>query len=248
MPMTPEQLTEIMPSLPLSQAREVLPVIIATCQRFGITSKRQVAAFLAQTGMESGAFRFLEEHATGDAYEGRSGNPEPGDGRRYKGRGWIQLTFRLNYRRAGRALGLDLEGNPQQVARYPAAALVSGWFWRSGSASGDLNVYADIGPQVVPSDSPLWSRVAGGKNNFFRKWGRSAEPTGFDICTYGVNGGFNGKDARDAIYARALRVLPENPVGAGGSAGLASASTGPNPLLLVAIAGATYLFFRSLRR
>ena len=210
--MTPEQLKEIMPSMPLERARALLPALVETCQRFGITTRLQVAAFLAQTGMESGAYRYLEELATGEDYEGRAGNPQPGDGRRYKGRGWIQLTFRLNYRKAGRELGLNLEENPEQVARYPAAALVSGWFWRRGSASGDLNVYADIGPQVVPPDSPVWARVAGGKDNFFRKWRRDVPPTGFDICTYGVNGGFNGKDARDAIYARALQVLPENPL------------------------------------
>lgn len=245
--MTIDQLREIVP-MPAERASAVLPAFIETCQRWGITSRLQVAAFLAQMGMESGAFRYLEELASGDAYEGVGSNTQPGDGRRYKGRGWTQLTFRGNYRRAGRALGLDLEGNPEQVARYPAAALVSGWFWRFGSFSGDLNRWADIGPNVIQFNDPILEKAAGGARNFRSRWGRNNPPTGFDLCTYGINGGFNGKDARDAIYARALRVLPEEPVGAGGGVLGASMADGFNPLMLLVVAGGAYLFWRGFRR
>ncbi len=237
--MTPETFQAVLPALKPEQVATILPGFEQTCRQFGITTKLQVAAFLAQCAMESGSFRYLEEIASGEAYEGRAGNPQPGDGRKFKGRGWIQLTFRLNYRRAAKDLGLDLEGNPEQVARYPAAALVSGWFWRKGSASGDLNRYADVGTQPIPATSPLWSGVAGGLSNFRRKWdnkraalaaegkdvsGFDREPIGFDLCTYGVNGGFNGKPERDRLYQRALQHLPDNPVGgsSGGGGGLFS--------------------------
>lgn len=228
--MTPAVFQAILPALKPEQVATILPAFEETCRKFGILTKLQVAAFVAQMAMESGSFRFLEEIASGDKYENQGSNTQPGDGRRYKGRGWTQLTFRGNYRNAGRALGLDLEGNPEQVARYPAAALVSGWFWRNGSASGDLNRYADVGPQTVPPDSPLWSRIAN-VGRFRRLWDQNrAEiaakggdtsffdhaPTGFDLCTYGINGGFNGKPERDRIYARALQHLPENPIGGGG--------------------------------
>lgn len=76
------------------------------------------AHFMAQCGHESGGFRYMEEIASGAAYEGRKdlGNVFEGDGKRYKGRGPIQLTGRANYRRVGRKIGLDLENNPTLVS------------------------------------------------------------------------------------------------------------------------------------
>jgi putative chitinase len=59
------------------------------------------------------------------------GNVKKGDGARYKGRGYIQLTGRYNYKRAGRALGLPLEAKPELVEKPEIAAKVAVWFWQS---------------------------------------------------------------------------------------------------------------------
>lgn len=62
------------------------------------------------------------------------GNTVPGDGVRYCGRGYVQLTWRSNYRKAGEKLGLPLESNPEMAMRRDVAAKImrrgmdEGWF------------------------------------------------------------------------------------------------------------------------
>ena len=62
------------------------------------------------------------------------GNLSPGDGIRYAGRGYVQLTGKANYRRAGVRLGLDLVGrpdlalDPEIAARILVWGMAEGWF------------------------------------------------------------------------------------------------------------------------
>lgn len=72
-------------------------------------------------------------------YSGRMGNTEDGDGRKYIGRGLIQLTGKDNYKAATEALGEDLVANPQLVEEPRFAALTAGWFWNKKG----LNALAD---------------------------------------------------------------------------------------------------------
>lgn len=59
------------------------------------------------------------------------GNTDAGDGVKYKGRGYLQITGRYNYAKAGKALGLDLEDNPQLLEDPEIAAQVSIWYWNA---------------------------------------------------------------------------------------------------------------------
>ncbi|MGH7020012.1 MAG: glycoside hydrolase family 19 protein [Brevundimonas sp.] len=101
----------------------------------------RLAHFMGQCSHESGGFRYMEEIASGQAYEGRAnlGNTQPGDGKRFKGRGPIQLTGRANYRRVGRKIGIDLESHPDMVSHPSVGLLVGCVYW----ADRSLNAKAD---------------------------------------------------------------------------------------------------------
>ncbi len=80
-----------------------------------LTDLRHIAYMLATIKHEcADRWKPIEEFASGQAYEGRKdmGNVDPGDGPRYKGRGYVQLTWRVNYRKFGNRLNVNLEGNP----------------------------------------------------------------------------------------------------------------------------------------
>lgn len=97
--------------------------------------------FMAQLIHESGSFRYMEELASGQAYEGRKdlGNTQPGDGVRFKGRGPIQITGRANYRDYGRIIGMDLERHPELAAVPSIGLYLACAYWtRRG-----LNALAD---------------------------------------------------------------------------------------------------------
>jgi predicted chitinase len=59
------------------------------------------------------------------------GNTKPGDGVRYHGRGYIQLTGRTNYQLAAKDLKIDLENHPELAAQPENAARIAGWFWKT---------------------------------------------------------------------------------------------------------------------
>jgi putative chitinase len=136
----------------------------------GITSRTELANFMAQVGHESYGLTRLEEgfrytkgswqissnvrsalregpEALEEArlealqgrperlaelmYGGRMGNDEPGDGYRYRGRGYIQLTGKDQYSAAGDALGLNLVENPELAAAPENAARIATWYWQN---------------------------------------------------------------------------------------------------------------------
>lgn len=65
-------------------------------------------------------------------YGGRRdlGNTEPGDGWKFHGRGFVQLTGHYNYERYGKALGLDLVNHPDLAADPANAAKIAVQYWK----------------------------------------------------------------------------------------------------------------------
>jgi hypothetical protein len=86
------------------------------------------------------------------------GNTQTGDGKRFKGRGPIQITGRANYRRYGDLLGVDLIADPPRAALPEVAFRVAGLYW---SKKG-LNQLADKVTRVAFKE--ITRRINGGFN------------------------------------------------------------------------------------
>ena len=147
----------------IDRATNYLPYLVDAMREFGITSNLQKAAFLAQIGHESGGLKYTTElwgpTPAQRRYEGRMdlGNTQPGDGSRYRGRGFIQVTGRANYTSAHEALGIDCVEQPELLALPGPAARSAGWFWQSRG----LNSLADSAHFKT-----LTMRINGGLNGY----------------------------------------------------------------------------------
>lgn len=143
--LTSAEIRQIMPNLPLVKLVEYLPHLTAAMAKYEINTPLRAAAFLAQLAHESGEFRWMEEiwgpTKAQQGYEGRAdlGNTEPGDGKRFKGRGPIQITGRANYKKYGDLLGVDLVSNPDLAAKPEYAFQLAGAYWQTHG----LNELAD---------------------------------------------------------------------------------------------------------
>jgi predicted chitinase len=104
----------------------------------GITDPKERAAFMAQMDHESGHFQYMNELSSGRQYEGRKdlGNIYSGDGEKYKGRGYIQLTGRANYKKYGDMIGVDLVDHPELAADPSIAAKIAIAYWNDKKIGG----------------------------------------------------------------------------------------------------------------
>jgi predicted chitinase len=145
--LTIDHVAQIMPGARANGLDREWQSFLKTCHDYEITTKNRLAAFLMNVAKESGELYYVEEIADGWDYEWREdlGNTQQGDGPRYKGHGYIQITGRLNHRSVGEALGVDFEANPLLLTKQEYAWPCAGWYWRKGSSWGNLNEYADAG-------------------------------------------------------------------------------------------------------
>ena len=166
----------------LARAQQLLPGVLQCLRDCGCDTVLRRAMWFAQTGHESDEFTTAREYASGDAYDTRTdlGNTPQvdGDGARYKGRGWIQLTGAGHYRELSRwANGLGLVptptwffDRPELLEQDAGAFLATRFYWTVSRPQ--LNALADRSDLVG--------------------------------ATRAVNGGTTGLDDRREIYARAL--------------------------------------------
>jgi putative chitinase len=122
--------------------RKYLGLVLDALDELGLSDKMMVLMALATIRVESSAFAPIDERVDRDTathqgntsadghpfdhYDNRRklGNMEPGDGDRYHGRGFIQLTGRKNYAHYGAALGVNLVDFPELALEPLIAAKV----------------------------------------------------------------------------------------------------------------------------
>lgn len=126
--------------------------------RFGITTLQRIRHFISQCSHESACGTYTQEIASGTAYNGRAdlGNTQPGDGPRYKGAGYIQLTGRYNYQRFANFINDQnvMQGVAYVAAHYPWTS--AGYWWYANN----MNSLCDSGASV----EKITRRVNGGTN------------------------------------------------------------------------------------
>jgi putative chitinase len=114
-------------------------------RRGEMTTDLRQAMFIAQAAHETCEFKFFREvwgpTPAQKRYEFNEqlGNDRLGDGFRYRGRGFFQLTGRRNYSLYGFALGLPLEDYPDMVEDLVIGGQVAGMYWEKHK----LNALAD---------------------------------------------------------------------------------------------------------
>jgi predicted chitinase len=149
-------------------------VLRKTALKSGIKGT-ELAAFMAQCAHETMDFKRLTEF--GGSLDFRKydpkyapkkakalGNVKPGDGAKYKGRGFIQITGRYNYQKAGDAVGLNLLKNHELAEKPEVAAIIAVWFWQH-RVQAHVNNFKDtsaVTKQINPGMRGLEQR----KDNF----------------------------------------------------------------------------------
>ena len=125
---------------------------------FKINTPGRIRHFLAQISHESGGGRYKEELASGSDYEGRSdlGNNQPGDGKKFKGAGYIQMTGRANYQAFANYIADPkvMDGVSYVANKYPMTS--AGFWWHNNH----MNELCDKNPSV----DQVTLRVNGGYN------------------------------------------------------------------------------------
>lgn len=141
-------------------------------EQAGITGT-ELVAFMSQAAHETQNFTHMVEIGTeagiAKKYDPKFnprkakilGNTQIGDGFKYRGRGFLHLTGRDNYSRAGKALGLPLEENPDMVLQQDVGAKVALWYWnnRVKNKIKDFGNVAQVTKKINPGMKGLKSRV-----------------------------------------------------------------------------------------
>jgi len=169
------------PGLGAARAAELNSGLNTALRLAGCTTVKRAAMFCAQIGEESISLTAPTELASGAEYEGRAdlGNTHPGDGVRFKGRGFIQITGRTNYG------GLSRWAHSKGLV--PSATY---FIDHPGQLATDKHVWL----------GPIWYWTVA------RPMNRFADAKDIEGATRAVNGGLNGLTDRTNRWHLCLRL------------------------------------------
>lgn len=177
MDLTKSMLLRAVPTLSQANVDEFVASFNQWAIPFGINNTKRIVHYLAQVFHESGELKYREEIASGAAYDTGSkaialGNtPEKdGDGQKYKGRGYIQLTGLNNYK-AFNSCDLcteDVVKHPEKVAKFPLNQMASMWFWQTHGLNeiSDKDDGGKMGEDIV---TRITKKVNGGTNGLSQR-------------------------------------------------------------------------------
>lgn len=121
--------------------------------QYRLSTQRRIACFLANVYVECAGLTVFEEMKSkyntdkelGDLYEGRKnlGNYVKGDGRRYMGRGILQLTGRYNYNLYGGKIGVDLVKYPDRALEPDCSVKIACQYWKDKNLNAHADAYTD---------------------------------------------------------------------------------------------------------
>jgi hypothetical protein len=140
---TPDTVSKMCPGAPRTNIQTHLPFVLNALIGQQLADKQMVLMAIGTIRAETGIFAPISEGvsrfntAPGGSpfalYDGleRLGNTQPGDGARFRGRGFVQLTGRFNYTKYSQAIGLgdqllqnpDLASDPKIAAELLASFL-----------------------------------------------------------------------------------------------------------------------------
>ena len=163
-----------------------ISLILLECNYYGINDKSHLAYVLASAQHESIMGQRMTEiwGPTPDqlGYEGKNGNKDRGDGFKYRGRGFVQITFRANYKKyeailATRGIKVNLETSPEMATEpFIAAIIISHGMSQGGFTTSRLSDFGTDGKynfvrarRIVNADVAKNGQLIAGIAQRFRK-------------------------------------------------------------------------------
>lgn len=101
---------------------------------YGLATVYHETAQTMQPITEYGSTSYFNKYEPGTKLGKQLGNTKPGDGAKFKGRGYVMITGRANYQKAGDKLGVDLINHPEKACDREIARQImrrgcwEGWF------------------------------------------------------------------------------------------------------------------------